>query len=218
MAKKKKGPNAKILLALSKMTVPQKVSLCRSVAKAGAANAGTFSSPPVPPAAVDAAATKLEQAEAAATQARQTSLLATSQRDDAGIALDGLLVQWASYVEIVAKGDATIIGMSSFPVRGAPVRVTAPPSAPDPFLAAAGTKTGEAEMRLGKIAGARGFIVERNANPNDPAGWVHVVSTATSKRKIKLTGLPSGRWWFRVAALGTAGQGPWTDPATCIVQ
>jgi len=69
MAKKKKGPNAKILLALSKMTVPQKVSLCRSVAKAGAANAGTFSSPPVPPAAVDAAATKLEQAEAAGVEA-----------------------------------------------------------------------------------------------------------------------------------------------------
>jgi hypothetical protein len=41
-------------------------------------------------------------------------------------------------------------------------------------------------------------------------------ATAT-KSKATVTGLTSGtRYWFRVAAIGSAGQGPWSDPATAI--
>ncbi|MGH7294372.1 MAG: fibronectin type III domain-containing protein [Polyangiaceae bacterium] len=191
--------------------------LSRSVGKALEANKATFPSPPIPGAALAAAADAVTSAEAAAKAARQASLLATSKRDDALAALDSALGLSADYVQLAAKGDGSIIALSTLAVRGAPVRATAAPSAPDPLAALTGAKAAEAKLTWGKSAGAKGFIVESTANPVDPASWKHVMSTATSKRSVVATGQPSGRLWYRVAALGTQGRGPWSDPATCIV-
>jgi hypothetical protein len=52
--------------------------------------------------------------------------------------------------------------------------------------------------------------------PSPPAGqtgWRHAF--VVTKSSASVPGLVSGkRHWFRVAALGAAGQGPWSDPAT----
>jgi len=216
MAKKKK-PAAKILLSLSKMTVAEKAALAQTVGAALGANTTTFPSPPVSGGALIAAGTLLTQADAGAKSARQLSLLATSKRDDAETALDAALGTSGEFVQLMSKGDASIIALATFAVRGAPVRATAAPPAPDPLAASTGTKTGEAKLAWGKAAGAKGFIIESTVNPTDPTSWKHVMSTATTKRKAVVTGVPSGRIWFHVAALGTQGQGAWSDPATCIV-
>ncbi len=214
---KKKVPAAKVLLSLSKMTVAEKAALAQSVGAAFGANATTFPSPPVNGGALIAAGTALIQADAAAKAARQASLLATSKRDDAETAVDAVLGTAGEFVQLTSKGVASIISLATFALRGAPVRATTAPPAPDPLAASSGTKTGEAKLAWGKSAGAKGFIIEYTLNPTDPTSWKHLMSTATTKRKVVVTGVPSGRIWFHVAALGTQGQGAWSDPATCIV-
>ena len=43
-------------------------------------------------------------------------------------------------------------------------------------------------------------------------------SRVVTKSSATVTGLTAGgRVWFHVAAIGAAGQGPWSDPATKIV-
>jgi len=44
------------------------------------------------------------------------------------------------------------------------------------------------------------------------------VVAACTKSNTTITGLTSGQqYWFQVAALATAGQGPWSDRATKMV-
>ena len=41
----------------------------------------------------------------------------------------------------------------------------------------------------------------------------------STKSKCTIANLVAGtRYWFRVAAVGAAGQGPWSDPATKMAQ
>ena len=46
--------------------------------------------------------------------------------------------------------------------------------------------------------------------------WIN--TRVVTKSSTTVNGLTTGgRVWFRVAAIGAAGQGPWSDPATKIV-
>jgi hypothetical protein len=46
-------------------------------------------------------------------------------------------------------------------------------------------------------------------------GWTEAAMPSACKAVAR--GLESGKkYWFRVAAIGTAGQSPWSDPALCM--
>ena len=54
------------------------------------------------------------------------------------------------------------------------------------------------------------------STPSGPGPWAN--SRVVTKSTAVVNGLTSGqRVWFRVAAIGAAGQDPWSDPATKIV-
>ena len=62
------------------------------------------------------------------------------------------------------------------------------------------------------VKGAKSYEVQTSPDPFTSQSW-HSAAVVT-KATHTLTGLPSGgRCWFRVRAIGTAGPGPWSDPA-----
>jgi hypothetical protein len=61
--------------------------------------------------------------------------------------------------------------------------------------------------------GLKSYIGEQTEDPAGQTGWTHAF--VVTKSSASVPGLISGkRYWFRVTALGAAGQGPWSDPAT----
>ena len=70
-------------------------------------------------------------------------------------------------------------------------------------------------MDLGwdKVRGARSYVIQFCADPMHDANWQH--AGVSTKSSFIVTGLTAGvKYWFRVAAVGTAGQGAWSD-VTC---
>ncbi len=215
MAKPKKSSSARVALKLSKLTVAQKAAQMSSLADAYDANPALFPSPPVTSAALRTGAASLLAKEKSAKDARQASMVATSERDDAELVADASLTQSADFVQLVSKGDATVITKSSLEIKGAPVRMKSPPGAPQNLSATTGAKLGEAKLKYTKPAGTQTFTVQCTATPTDETSWKTILST--QKTTPLVTGVASGRMWFRIAASGAQGQGPWSDPATCIV-
>ena len=59
--------------------------------------------------------------------------------------------------------------------------------------------------------GAPTYVVEKTASLAEPVSW-ELVRT-TTRGKLLANGLTSGtKYWFRIAASGSAGQSPWSDP------
>ena len=60
------------------------------------------------------------------------------------------------------------------------------------------------------VGGAKSYCVEQRANEASPDAWT--LATTSTKAKATVKGLVSGRkYWFRVAAIGSAGQGAWSE-------
>jgi chitodextrinase len=63
------------------------------------------------------------------------------------------------------------------------------------------------------VRNARSYVIERSPDPPTANTWTQVALVTRSRATI--TGLASGtKYWFRVAALGPAGQSGWSNPAT----
>ena len=63
------------------------------------------------------------------------------------------------------------------------------------------------------LRGLQTYVLELTEDPTGLTGWRNVGVTKKSSHTI--TGLVSGRrYWVRVAAVGAAGQGPWSEVAT----
>ena len=205
---------ARVKLGLSKQSIPDKIHFVRDVAAALTNNAH-FPSPPVSPKDAVKAADALESAHKAARDARIQAVLRTALRDDAARANDVIADQLGSYVQMVSKGDETVILSAGMKVMGAK---SSPQTmfAPEGFLAVPGKVAGTVAVRWDGVPGAKSYHVECALDPSDAAVWT--ACGKPTKRSFTVTGLVSGkRMWFRVVAIGAAGQGPWSDPATCYV-
>ena len=80
-----------------------------------------------------------------------------------------------------------------------------------------GSKAGEIELNWDKVKGTKSYIMQKQLDPHDDTMWEY--AGVSTKSKDILDNLERGKqYWFRVAAIGAAGQSPWSDPATKIVQ
>jgi len=62
----------------------------------------------------------------------------------------------------------------------------------------------------------KSYLLEQTTNIAALDGWKP--AGVVTKSKHTVTGLTVGqKYWIRVAAVGAAGQGPWSDPATRVV-
>lgn len=120
-----------------------------------------------------------------------------------------------NYVETVASGDASIILAAGYEVKHASVPI-GKLDPPINVLAHEGSSTGEIVCSWKSVKGAKSYSVEMSNDINNPNGWK--LALIITKTKCSLGQLVSGtRIWLRVAAIGAAGQGGFSDVTTRIV-
>lgn len=128
-----------------------------------------------------------------------------------------LLTQMAGYVSSVAAGNELAILSSGFEVarRGSPAPE---PAMPQDVRASITDHVGRAALSWKPVDAALAYQVQWTAgDPASEQGWNMVAWSTRSSRK--LSGLPSGQVaYFRVAALGTAGMGPWSQVVSTLVK
>ena len=84
---------------------------------------------------------------------------------------------------------------------------------------AQGDEIGEVDLNWNSILqGNPTFVVQKTADPAASTGWENLINSTPRRSKCSIPGLPSAtKLWFRVAAIGTDGQGPWSDPVQVTV-
>ena len=202
---------AKVKLDLANKTPEQKVTFGTTVETKMTGNPDFVT--PVPAlTALNGARVALNTAILGAAAARDASIQATSVLGQKETAFDLVITQLGNYVETTSGGDAAKI-------QGAGMEVQAgrQPPAPMPQVqnlsATGGDAAGECDLNWQPVKNARNYIVEMSPDPVTPTSWAQ--AGLPTKSRFTVSGLVSGaKYWFRVAASGSQGPGPWSDPAT----
>ncbi len=196
-------------LGLDDLTVPAKIQYGRRLIAGITDNPTIFTAPNPSIAALTAEVDTMEAAYNDAQAARLRAKSLTQILEDRVDSFGSAVSQLASYVDNIANGDGVIIERSGFSLRATPVPV-GPLPAPTDLQAAPGEHTGHAALRWGSVYGAKSYLIERAEDAPDPK-WGFIASC--TKREADVNSMVSGkRYWHRVAAVGAAGQGPWSDP------
>ncbi|MBI5476257.1 MAG: fibronectin type III domain-containing protein [Ignavibacteriales bacterium] len=201
----------KIKLNLRNLNVTEKIQFARQIVTGITGNA-SFPTPDPPLATITNCATDLENAFNDANVAKQEANTKVSIQDGKENVLDINLQKLANYVESASNGDDAKIQSAGMSIRakGVPIGALSLPSA---LSATAGAKEGEIVLRWDRVTGAKSYIVEQSADQITSTSWKY--AGVSTKASIIISGLTSGtKYWFRVAGIGAAGQGAWSDPAT----
>ena len=144
----------------------------------------------------------------------------TALRDSLRTALTVMLKQLASYLEAVAQGDLSILATTGYDLRHDIVHSGSvdPLPAPEGFQVTHGTLTGTLNVQVSRLIGAGSYDVESTqGDPGIEANWKHVLSSKNASHMLLSNLTPGQTNWFRVRAIGSHGEGAWTDPLSIIV-
>ena len=214
----------KIKLQLQKLTDVELVEYTKLVGLKLTTNAN-FSTPPVVAATLTTDATSLDSLlqsrMSLESQVQQLTLQIRTAREkcESDLNLD------AAYVEQIINTPVPpavivdpVVAASKAQSAGMDVASAATPVGPMPKVeglkTTQGDSNGEIDLAWNPIKrGLNNYLVEATDDVTGQTGW-HNIATPT-KSSATATGLTSGhRYWFRVAANGTAGPGPWSEPNT----
>lgn len=199
----------KFKLELDRKTTAEKVQLGRTHITAMTGNASFPAGTRVPTdaqvlAAVDDLDTKNLAVDTALTAWKQ----AIQARDAAEVTYDTTLTSRAANCEAVQPNDLTALASTGLPLRSAPVPVGDLP-APTDFRGTVGDMEGEVDLTWDAVRGAGSYIIECREHL-DGTTWQQVKVVQQSRHTVG--GLTSGKQYaFRVRAVGTGGEGPWSD-------
>jgi len=146
--------------------------------------------------------------------------LKIAQRDATRETLTDLLKHLANYLELIAHLDTAMLATTGYDLRKDIVRGihggTLP--APSDFKITHGPKSGSLMLHVARLAGAKSYDVQMaQGDPTIEINWQHATNSATGTH-ILLEGLtPAQTYWFRIRAIGSGGEGVWTDPVSVIV-
>lgn len=204
----------KVKLNLRNLSIAAKVNKAKQMV-AAISNNPNFPNPSPSPAVVTAVITKTETKLAEQDSAQQLAKLKTMEVNECEDELDGVMNQLAAHVDSVAGGDEAKILSAGLDTRAAATSTTEPPPPPRALDATVGDREGELDASWDTVAGSKSYIIETSEDPPTPTSWKH--AGVSTKSRFTIAGLPSGkRYWIRVAAINTAGQSGWSDPATKI--
>ncbi|MBP6390569.1 MAG: hypothetical protein KA175_01285 [Flavobacteriales bacterium] len=202
-----------IKIGLDGLTALDKVAKAVFIGGKMTGNA-TFPTPVPTLAALDTARENLELAIAAALDGGKS---VTFAKNEAEADLDEVITQLAGYVVSIAGADEVKIRSAGFDVRrrGSPIGELL---APGNLRADLTEFQGQIATDWDPVYGARLYEVYRNdSDPAVEAEWKLVAMTTKSKHLEQ--GLASGSThWFRIKALGTAGESPLSDPAQAMAR
>lgn len=205
----------KIKLNFRQLSIPEKTARAKQIIAALESNATEFKNPSPPLASVTAATNELETAATETQEARQLAKTKTSAQNQKEDTLDKLMSQLSGYVESVAGDNEELVRRAGMDTRAPAGSSSALPVAPPALSATRGDHEGEIDCSWDTVSGARSYVIEISPDPPAATSWKHAAVSTKSRGTISsLT--PGTRYWFRVAAVGTAGQSGWSDPAMCI--
>ena len=197
-----------IKLGLDGMPVADKIQFGRQIAQAINGNPN-FPTPTPPLAVLEDKSTALELGYNAAQTARQAAKTKTTMQDDCAAELDWVITQMALYVESASGGDKAKIESGGFSVKNPPAPIGTLP-APVDLQVVPSEHSGTADVAWKPVRGAKAYMIER-AEDAPALDW-GLIGTST-KKEASLNSMQSGRkYWFRVAAIGAAGQSAYSDP------
>jgi hypothetical protein len=120
----------------------------------------------------------------------------------------------AKYVEEETDGDAAKIPISGFAVASTTAQPIGPLPRPENVKAAMSLTPGVIKLSCEPIKGTQTYIIEFREHL-DGTPWQQAKLSTKSRNDIP--GLISGKTYaFRIAAVGAAGQSPWSDEAVCM--
>lgn len=205
---------AKVKLNLSRFTDDQLVQKASDIKAALTGN--TNFTTPVPALTAVATLITTAQAKLASFNAAQAAAKqATTEKNVAMDALRAALAQWGTYVELTSGGVAAKIQSAQMDVQSPRTPATVPNQVLNLTLTAS-EAAGSVDSQWDPIPNAKSYEIQISPEPMTASSWVN--HPPATKSKAVLTALTSGaRVWVRVRAVGAAGQGAWSDPATKIV-
>ena len=207
---------SRIKLSLASMTIPEKIARSQQIVTALTGNSH-FPTPHPPLAEINAAINELEAANTAAQSARQEAKARTAAQTMKEAEHDQLMMKLVSYVESVAGDNPELVLSVGFEMRDFPVHAQDVPDAPASLAATDGDFSGEADLSWDTVRGARSYIIQCSPDPPTDSSWTH--ARVATRSQITIEHLTSGtRHWFRVAAVGTRGQGAWSNPVMKMAQ
>jgi hypothetical protein len=204
----------RVRLNLGKLSVTDKIARGRHIVTKLNENAN-FPDPHPPLTEVRVAVDELEEAFGRVQSAKSEVTTRVGAQENAEKKLDQVLTRLSNYVESIAGRDDTLISSAGMEIRGSRSAATIP-TAPQGLAAAPGEHDGEIILSWKAISNAYSYIIESSFDPATAASWTFVgIATAASKAVANLT---SGkRYWFRVKAVGAAGESGWSEHASKVV-
>jgi hypothetical protein len=203
----------RIKLNFRQLSIPDKINKARQVIHA-ISNIPAFATPTPSLVTIVEAVDNLESAASETQVARQNAKTRTSAQNQREDLVDKMMIQLAAYVESVAGDNEELIRSAGLDTRAA-ASVSGMPDVPAALSATAGDHEGEVDLSWDPVTQARSYVIEQSPDPPTATSWAHAGIAMKSSTTIK--NLNSGtRYWWRVAAVGTAGQSGWSDPATRI--
>ncbi|MBI5684428.1 MAG: fibronectin type III domain-containing protein [Verrucomicrobia bacterium] len=197
----------KVKIAIRGLSVPQKIMLARQREKALTDNA-EFPDAAGPLTNYSTRTNELEEA------FRSRNVIA-AQLTSAQMKLDRTELAWdqesallGTYVQMRSGGVESKIVSGGHAVSSR-ARKAVPLLRPEGLAITMGDQAGCLDLVWDPVDGRRAYIVQLSTDP-DLKTWQQVATTCKSKASLK--GLTPGVMYFiRVAALGAAGQGPWSQ-------
>lgn len=204
---------SKVKLNIRNLSATELVARARQISAALTGNAHFVDAGPVVT-QISAAADEVEAAHASAQIAKQAAMTKTSILHEKTDVLTGVLRQAGGYIESIAGDDETKILSAGVNVKSTTASSSASETtAPTGLSASAGDHEGEIDLIWDKVKGGRSYVLERSPDPLTATSWAH--EAVTTKSSATVSGLVSGnRYWFRVAAVTSAGQSGWSGPTT----
>ncbi len=198
----------KVLIGISRLNATQLADKSRHVEERMLSNANF----PNPEPKITTVTAMREALEAANAAAQDRGRIAVALRRSLEKELRITLTQLAGHVASVAGTDEQIIMSSGFDVRRSPRR-SGEPAAPTGLQARTSPIEGRVDLRWDREHNATVYHLFKST---DAQTWE--LALVSTKANARITGLVSGQaYWFRVAAIGTAGTGPFSDVARCRV-
>ena len=204
--------NATVALGLKDLTVDEKSNQCDLIL-AGMTGNAHFPTPT--PTLADLGAVRDEMMTA---QTKQALALLNYKKSTAALhaiedKYSAKARQLGAYVEAQAAGDATVIQSSGMPVKHTST-AKRPMTQVEELSVTTGDAPGELDIHFHSVKGAKAYLIRYGQDGPDNLTEKEVFV----KSRGELHGLISGKEaWVQVAAKGADGQGPWSQPARCMV-
>ena len=199
----------KVKLELQAISIPEKIRKARQVI------AQLTGNPNFPGAAtliaeLTASTNALGSDYDGAIEARNVAATKTATLGNTERGFDGVYTRVGSHVEDMSQGDEAKIKSAGLDVRSERRPVGDLPAVHG-LTVSVGDSEGELDLHWDRVKGAISYTVESTEDAAQASGWKH--AAVVTRSSYTLTGLVSGhKISVRVAAIGTAGQSPWSDP------